>query len=291
MPTIGEALDEAISAVDRLKKSLSKTRTTQVRAHDEQAIVKATVFAWFNSCRPLTKALASDGLLQTVNTQYGGILEFADKATVRSRYFSELKTLKSSLVKLRSHVLALTTSGALLEIENPNPPDFAILIPDPSMQAILKRRWNETWSCFGAGAYLASTVMMGAILEALLLARINKMTDKSAVFTSKCAPKDKTTGKTRPLQEWTLNSYIDVAHDLGWIGKASRDIGIVLRDYRNFIHPEKELSQGVSVSEQDCRMFGAILNTRGTNHQVLRLDINGPYIPSRDVLRIHTNIV
>ena len=99
---------------------------------------------------------------------------------------------------------------------------------------------------------------MGAILEALLLARINKMADKSSVFSSKCAPKDKG-GKTRPLQEWTLNSYIDVAHDLRWIGKASRDIGIVLRDYRNFIHPEKELSQGISVSEPDCRMFGAIL--------------------------------
>lgn len=259
MPTIGEALDGAISSVERLRRGLSKSKTKQVAAHDEQAIVKATVLVWFTTCRPLLKTLSGDGLLQAIDSQYQATLEAAEKATLRSRYLAELKTLKSALVRLRSHVLVLTTSGTILESERPNPPDFSRLIPDPAMQAILNRRWNETWTCFGAGAHLASTVMMGALLEALLLARINKLTDKSTVFGSKCAPKDKTTGKTRPLQEWTLNSYIDVAHDLRWIGKASRDIGIVLRDYRNFIHPEKEFSQGVSVGEADCRMFGAIL--------------------------------
>lgn len=259
MPTIDETLDGAISSVERLRKSLSKSKTKQVTAHDEQAIVKATVLAWFNTCRPLMKVLSGDGLLQAIDSQYQATLEASEKATLRNRYLSELKSLKSSLVKLRSQVLALTTSGELHVSESPNPPDFTRLIPDPAMQAILNRRWNEAWSCLGAGAHLASTVMMGAILEALLLARINKLTDKSLVFASKCVPKDKTSGKTRPLQEWTLNSYIDVAHDLGWIGKASRDIGVVLRDYRNFIHPERELSQGVSVGKADCRMFGAIL--------------------------------
>lgn len=258
MPTIGEALDGAISSVERLRKSLSKSKTKQVTAHDQQAIVKATVLAWFNTCRPLLRPLSGDGLLQAIDSQYQAILEASERATLRSRYSGELKTLKSSLVRLRSQVLALTTPGELLGSGNPVPPDFARLIPDPAMQTILNRRWNEVWSCFGAGAHLASTVMMGALLEALLLARINKLADKSPVFASRCAPKHKA-GKTRPLQEWTLNSYIDVAHDLRWIGKASRDIGVVLRDYRNFIHPEKELSQGVSVSEEDCRMFGAIL--------------------------------
>ncbi|MHB2027021.1 MAG: hypothetical protein ACYCPQ_10395 [Elusimicrobiota bacterium] len=205
------------------------------------------------------KALTGDGLLQTIDSQYQATLEASEKATLRSRYLGELKTLKSALVKLRSQVLYLTVSKKLSASENTTPPDFTRLIPGPAMQAILNRRWNEAWSCLEAGAYLASTVMMGAILEALLLARINKLTDKSPVFASKCAPKDKTSGKTRSLQDWTLNSYIDVAHDLGWIGKASRDIGVVLRDYRNFIHPEKELSQGVSVGEADCRMFAAIL--------------------------------
>lgn len=258
MPTVGEALDQAIASVDRLRKALSKSKTKQVVAHDERSIIKATALAWFNICRPSMIQVSGDDLLQAVDSQYQATLEASDKATLRTRYFDELKLLKSSLVKLRSQMLILTTSGRLAASKNPTPPDFTRLIPDPAMQSILNRRWTETWNCLSAGAYLASTVMMGALLEALLLARINKLADKAPVFTSKCAPKDKA-GKTRPLQEWTLNSYIDVAHDLGWIGRASRDIGVVLRDYRNFIHPEKELSQGVSVGEADCRMFGAIL--------------------------------
>src|SRR5262249_39110754 len=131
MSTIGEALDGAISSVVRLRKSLSNSKPKQVAAHDEVALVKATVFAWFNTCRPLMKALSGNDLLRAIESQY---------------------------------------------------------------QAILNRRWNEAWSCFGVGALLASTVMMGAIPEALLLARINKQTDKSGVFSSKCAPKDKASG-------------------------------------------------------------------------------------------------
>jgi hypothetical protein len=40
------------------------------------------------------------------------------------------------------------------------------------MLAILSRRWRETEACLGVQAYLASTVMMGALLEAMLLARL-----------------------------------------------------------------------------------------------------------------------
>jgi hypothetical protein len=258
MQTIDDALDQAISSVDRLRKALSKSKTKQVVAHEERSVIKATALAWFNGCRPLMASLSDDDLLRAADSHYQTMLEACEKATVRTRYMYELKLLKATLVKLRSHVLMLVTSGGVPSTGSPTPPDFARLIPDPAMQTILNRRWSEVWNCIDATAYLAATVMMGAVLEALLLARINRMTDKSPVFTSKCAPKDRA-GKTRPLQEWTLNSYIDVAHDLGWIGRASRDIGVVLRDYRNFIHPEKELSQGVSVGDTDCRMFGAIL--------------------------------
>jgi len=260
MPSLGDALDESITSVERLRKLLSKVRTKQVSSNEERSVIKATAFTWFKAGRPLFREFENDDLLRDVDAHYQTILEAAEKATLRTRYLNELKCLKSVLVKLRSRSLI---KAAVISPEQgavPTPPDFTRLIPDPAMQNILNRRWNEAWSCVNAKAYLAATVMMGAILEALLLARINRLADKSPVFTSKCAPKDKA-GKTRPLQEWTLNAYIDVAHDMGWISKPSRDVGVVLRDYRNYIHPEKELSQGVSVGAQDCRMFGAVLKS------------------------------
>ena len=86
-------MDGAISSVERLRKSLSKSKTKQVAAHDEQAIVKATVWAWFKTCRPLMKALSGDGLLQAIDSQYQGDAESSEKATLRNRYLSELKHL------------------------------------------------------------------------------------------------------------------------------------------------------------------------------------------------------
>jgi hypothetical protein len=73
------------------------------------------------------------------------------------------------------------------------------------------------------------------------------------VHTAKAAPKDK--GKTLPLKDWALKNFIDVAHELNWITTTAKDIGVVLRDYRNYIHPQKELSHGVSLTPGDAEML------------------------------------
>jgi len=153
------------------------------------------------------------------------------------------------------------------------------------MQAILVRRWSETQKCLDAGAYLAATVIMGSLLEALLLARVNKLSDKTPVFNSNKAPKNPKTGKVRPLQEWTLNSFIDVAHELGWIRRSARDVGVVLRDYRNFIHPEKEFRHGISVDEDDANMFWVIftqLSGQIIGSQVGRCDESHQLLTEQD---------
>ena len=71
------------------------------------------------------------------------------------------------------------------------------------MLGILERRWTETLACQRVGADLAATVMLGGLLEALFLARINRLTNLAPVFTAAAAPKDKSS-KPRPLKEWGL---------------------------------------------------------------------------------------
>ena len=75
------------------------------------------------------------------------------------------------------------------------------------------------------------------------MARINDLADKSPVFTAHSAPKEKGTGRTLDLKEWSLSNYIDVAHEVGWISSTYRDVGDILRDYRNYIHPHRERRQ------------------------------------------------
>jgi hypothetical protein len=155
------------------------------------------------------------------------------------------------------HVILLSkapTASAPAAATTDTPPQFTPLISDPKMQAILQKRWQECVVCIRSGAPLAATVMMGGILEGLLLARINQISNKAPVFTATAAPRDQA-GKTMPLKDWGLKNYIDVAHELGWITTTAKDIGEVLRDYRNYIHPQKEFSHGISLGRGDADML------------------------------------
>ena len=128
------------------------------------------------------------------------------------------------------------------------------------MREILVRRWNECVICLGATASLAATVMMGGLLEAILLARINREPDKATIFKCRAAPKD-SIGKTRQLKEWGLSDYISVAHELKWVSVSAKDVGEVLRDYRNYIHPYKQLSHGIHLAKEDAELFWEVTKT------------------------------
>jgi hypothetical protein len=136
-------------------------------------------------------------------------------------------------------------------------PDFSRLIADDRMIKILDRRWKETINCIENSAPLSAMVMMGALLESLFLARINKLNDKKPLFSLKCTPRDKNK-KPLQLQEWGLNDFIEVAFEMNWIRKPAKEVGVIIRDYRNFIHPVKELSSGFQVEDSDAKMFWPI---------------------------------
>jgi len=245
-------LDEAISAVERLRKALSKSSSAQLFASEDRSHLKAVALAWFNRHRQLATHSPSDDL-QPTDQMFQQLLELSDRNPSRNKCRDLLGSLKKSLVTLRSRlVLHPPTTAA--------PPSFDKLVADPSMAAILERRWRETGICRQHGAHLAATVMMGALLEALLLARVNRLADPAPVFRAKTSPKDRA-GKAIPLKEWTLQHYLDVAHELGWITRSAKDVGEVLRDYRNYVHPEKERRHGITLGPRDTTMFWTVFQS------------------------------
>ncbi len=258
MTTGTKAIDDTIASVGDLRSSLAKGSSPQVRSTEETAKVKSVCLDWFNSARPILASTADRSLLEEVDALFKTVLECSDRATTRDRYRTLLKQLKPILVKLRSSLVAppLAPHWQLTPA-----PDFSKLIPDPRMQQILVRRWQETKVCISARASLAATIMMGGLLEALLLAKVNASPDKSKIFKAKAAPKDPRTSKPAQLKDWTLKDFIDVAYELGWIGSAAKELSIVIRDYRNYVHPQKELSHGVIIQPSDAEMFWGIFST------------------------------
>jgi hypothetical protein len=250
-----EAIYAAIQQSQLLLKATKKKRTQQF-VGAERDIVRATALSWFNNHRKQLTAVLTDADLAEIDKKYQWVLQASHKNSLRSSYVTALKEIGDSLVELRAaNVLKLSQAPPAATVDVP--PDFSPLVNDAQMKAILEGRWTEITACITAKAPLAATVMMGGLLEGLLLARVNSQTNKAPIYTTVAAPKDKQ-GKTLPLKEWTLQNYIAVAHELKWITQTVKDIGGVLRDYRNYIHPQKQYSEKVSLTPADASLLWEI---------------------------------
>jgi len=242
---IGSLLED----MAKLLKLLSKVRSKQINSVEVRSHLKAVAGAWFGTYQ----AAAAGHDLTRINTNFRLLYTAAEKlpSTVRVRRLA--KTIRSDLVTLQTAVVAAPAPKAAAD----PPPSFAA-VPDPVMRQVLTRRWNECVACLAAGAPMAATVMMGGLLESLFLARINREPNQKPIFTANAAPKDSKTSNPKSLREWGLADYIAVAHELGWISRAANDVSDVLRDYRNYIHPQKELSSQAALTPDDARMFWVV---------------------------------
>lgn len=264
MTQIMDAVDRALHEVDHLRKFLKRKHTAQVWAAEERSIVKATAHAWFKVHQAPIASYTNSTTFQSVCSRYRELLEAGDHATSRATYDALLKKLREMLISLRSEGV----SGLLVPTSTSDqPPDFAPLTNDVDMQTILTERWQECLKCLSAKAPLSATVMMGGLLEALLLGRVNREANQAPIFKAKAAPKDKHR-QPQPLKEWTLHHFIEVAHELKWISVSAKDVGVVLRDYRNYVHPFKQLRHGVHLSPEDAQLLWEV--SKAVSRQVVK---------------------
>jgi hypothetical protein len=259
-----DAIDSAIQEVIAARKRVFAVKTKQVRGIDEVASLKSTAYAWFRRHREvITKILPSIDL-SSADAPFQTILDATTKHSAKSTYLNALAEVRRSLLEIRSEIVkAPSFTAATDDIE----PDFSPLVGNPEMRSILVRRWQECRRCVSADAHLAAIVMMGGLLEALFVARANQMLDKQPLITAKSAPKDRTTGKTLNYQDWMLDSYIHVANELGWITDSAKTVADVLKEYRNYVHPEKERRHGVVLALNDSSMFWQV--TKALARQLL----------------------
>ena len=276
---MGDALAEigaAIDEVTKVRQSVMRKKSKQVTSADEIDRLKSIAFTWCKTHRPSVAAHPSCPDLELVDSAYRQVMESTGRHAARSTYVKALRTAKEALIAIRSFVVITQNSATEAPSKNhttDEPPDFAVLVADRQMQAILARRWSEVQQCIGATAYLAATVMMGGLLESLLLARINVSPNKASVFQAQHAPRGKN-GKTSVLSDWKLTSMVEVACELGWITKSAKDVGHVLRDFRNYIHPHKEHTDGIQISGEDADMFWEV--TKSISRQVLGSVVKSP---------------
>lgn len=251
-----DTIDKTTAELERLSKLVKKSETTQIRSQDEKEYLKAVALTWFHTHRPVLLVSLPESSFLDIDTSYKQVLEASDISPLRNRCLTLIKQIKSTLQKLRNENITVVTKPIQKSVDIV--PNLSTLITDTEMQSLIASRWEECIKCIECGAPLAAIVMMGGLLETLLLSKINRMTNQASIFTAKLAPKNPKTGQTLPLNEWTLRHYIDVGHELKWITQTGKDLGVVLRDYRNFIHPHKQKTYGVTLQQGDARILWEI---------------------------------
>lgn len=254
-----ETIDKSVSEIERIEKLFKKSKSKQVQTKDERDVLKAVAITWFQTHRIVVVQMLQEIAVAPADKYYQDILTLADKSPLRQKCLSKFKKIKSELLKLRNENITLVANPTQKTVDTV--PDFSSVVTDQEMQKIMTSRWGECISCVENNAPLAAIVMMGGLLETLLLSRINRLQNQAPVFTAKAAPKNPKTSQTLPLNEWTLKNYIEVAHELKWISQTEKDLGVVLRDYRNFIHPFKQKTYSVFLEQKDSRILWELCKT------------------------------
>ena len=116
--------------------------------------------------------------------------------------------------------------------------NLAMIVRDPRLAALLQKRFDEARTCREYGAHLSSVIMLGSVLEGTLHDVVRQ--HPAEAYRCPRAPKGQD-GKPKNSDTWKLSDLIDVAHACGWIELDARRFSHELRDYRNMVHPDREL--------------------------------------------------
>jgi hypothetical protein len=238
-----------IKSLSRIAKELSAKTNKQIQSIDEKDRIAAHIYSWFNNYRLLFATIVDAKDLNEMDEICEGILKSIEKDPSRKNVCDELLKIIKHYGGIISNKKYLAEGDKAERI-----PDFARIAADTTINQLLINRWNECNKCVYIHANLASIVMIGGLLEAIFLTKINNTQDKSKIFRSSKDPIDKK-GKTLTLKEWSLQNYIEVAYDIGWIGFSIKDISHLLRDYRNYIHPYKELSNVILINDREIQFI------------------------------------
>lgn len=128
---------------------------------------------------------------------------------------------------------------------------------DVSLIPYIESRMKEIQTCMIAKASLASIFLIGSTLEGILLGVASR--HPAEYNRAKSSPKDKTSKKVRPFNEWTLNDFIETSYEIGFLKEDVKKFSLALRDFRNYIHPYEQMCRGFHPDENTAKICFQVL--------------------------------
>ena len=164
------------------------------------------------------------------------IKRFAHSGSVSGEQYPEYRSVSDKLIIcLNKYYTNLDSS----EIRQFN------FLQDNDLKNIVERDYFELSTIlFPEKAWKSVVILCGSILEAILFDILSNENNINNTNNSEKAPKNRNNEiiQIQNEQKWTLQKLIEVAVDIEVLPeKRALSIDQVLRDYRNFVHPKKEI--------------------------------------------------
>lgn len=117
----------------------------------------------------------------------------------------------------------------------------------------ISKLWQEIHRCEQSKAYLAGSIMAGALLEALLLAMVDMYPEEAEQACQNLKQKGKMKGVHTAPSRWSLTDLLYISFEAGWIpfkdtaNPSDGELGDWLlnfvREIRNWVHPGKKIRE------------------------------------------------
>lgn len=131
--------------------------------------------------------------------------------------------------------------------EFPSPGTAALdFISDQELRESVRTDISTTNTALSNGEWKATTVLAGSVVEALLLWALQQhgLTDVLDAVGTLVAKDILKRNPGKNLETWDLHSYIEVAVELDLISVEAATQARLAKDFRNLIHPGRELRLG-----------------------------------------------
>lgn len=129
-------------------------------------------------------------------------------------------------------------------------------VADDGLRSVLLRDLQECAISIATGQDKSATIMCGSIIEALLLSKIIE-SGKTNYDISEFSRSQK--ARNYPIKDMGLNELLYVADKEKIICKSNYHLSHYARDYRNIVHPAKEIRTQQTVTHENASMMWTIL--------------------------------
>jgi hypothetical protein len=129
------------------------------------------------------------------------------------------------------------------------PHDEFAFISEAGLREQLWEDWQEAQKVHAADARKSCVILCGGVLEGILLDAL--ASDRTLARERYTRPRGR-----RPvdLHQWSLADLIDVAEEHGILRKATIHLSQALREYRNLIHPGRQMRAGMIMSKEEANI-------------------------------------